>query len=973
VYTQVITIIDTQAPTWSTVAGNLNRTLQCSDAAGLTAAQALFPVATDNCDNNVTNIVKVSGAFVANPSCPQAGTRTNTWTVTDDCGNVSAVYTQVITIIDNTAPALTGTLPVGQTGINGCIGSAPVGPTAAAIAALYTDNCGTVVVTKSGAPAGTNCNWTAVYTYTIADNCGNALPNVVITYSGSDQSAPVITNVVPTQTLNTGAGANCGVPMPDYRSLVTATDCGTFTLTQLAPNAPGTMVFGFNGSRTVVIEARDACGNVSTTSFTVLLKDLTAPNAICKPFTLVLNANGTGTIIVANVNNGSNDNCTPTAQLTYSLSQTNFNCSNVGPNNVTLSVTDLCNNVSTCTAVVTVVDNTPPVITCWGDTTINKDAGCSYTLPDLTFRVNKADACGIASVTQSIPVGTIFGASITSMPITLTVTDVNGNASTCTFTLNFVDVTPPVFSNCPGNITVNTGLGNTTCSQTATWTPPTVTDACIHLATQTQTFSSNYNPGATFPVGTTTVTYTATDLSGNTSTCSFTVTVVDNTKPIIANCPGNVSVNTGIGRTTCDQVATWTEPTATDNCTPAASLVRTRSHAPGSVFPVGSTTVTYTFTDAAGNVSNVCSFTVTVTDNTAPIVTCPGNITTVPNAAGCVANVVNPNPTFSDNCSVAKLTWATTGVTTLSSPSTGINFVGTKTFNVGVTTVTYTITDASNNTSTCSYTVTVNKPLLGVISGTSTVLQNVTTTSTVGFTSSGGVAPYTIVYTAPVGGFGTTVPGNNTIVTNGSNSSTVGGNPNHLITTIPQSNATPGVYTYTLVSVTDALGCVVTPNTTATVTILAFNHPAPDLAPNVVSQGSVNIPLANTKEGYIQVTNVRANPTTGIVELEVYSPANFNLTINPTTTLANGQTVQNSDFDITYYPGLGYGIKTKPGVIINANANLKIGYTLTATGTNLTTGQYIVNILNQTGGIGVTVGDDNNANNRTLKTFKVVN
>ncbi len=64
----------------------------------------MFPVATDNCDTDVTNIVKVTGAYVAGALCPEAGSYTNTWTVTDACGNVSAVYTQTITIIDTTSP-----------------------------------------------------------------------------------------------------------------------------------------------------------------------------------------------------------------------------------------------------------------------------------------------------------------------------------------------------------------------------------------------------------------------------------------------------------------------------------------------------------------------------------------------------------------------------------------------------------------------------------------------------------------------------------------------------------------------------------------------------------------------------------------------------------------------------------------------------------------------------------------------------
>ena len=69
----------------------------------------MFPVASDNCDGDVSNIVKTSGAFVAG-SCPEAGSYTNTWVVTDACGNTSEVYTQVITIIDTEAPTWTTAL-----------------------------------------------------------------------------------------------------------------------------------------------------------------------------------------------------------------------------------------------------------------------------------------------------------------------------------------------------------------------------------------------------------------------------------------------------------------------------------------------------------------------------------------------------------------------------------------------------------------------------------------------------------------------------------------------------------------------------------------------------------------------------------------------------------------------------------------------------------------------------------------------
>ncbi|RXM42442.1 gliding motility-associated C-terminal domain-containing protein, partial [Flavobacterium sp. YO64] len=110
-FTQIITIQDTTKPTWSTEADSLNRTVECSNTQALAAAQALFPVATDACDTNVTNLDKVSGEFKASEECGNAGTYTNTWTVKDDCGNISETFTQIITIQDTTKPTFVGNLP----------------------------------------------------------------------------------------------------------------------------------------------------------------------------------------------------------------------------------------------------------------------------------------------------------------------------------------------------------------------------------------------------------------------------------------------------------------------------------------------------------------------------------------------------------------------------------------------------------------------------------------------------------------------------------------------------------------------------------------------------------------------------------------------------------------------------------------------------------------------------------------------
>ena len=89
----------------------------------------------------------------------------------------------------------------------------------------------------------------------------------------------------------------------------------------------------------------------------------------------------------------------------------------------------------------------------------------------------------------------------------------------CPFVLSVtLDSQEPIVTECPTDITRNSNSGNTV---NITWAPPTATDN-----TGMVTLTSDYNPGDSFAIGTTVVTYTATDASGNTATCSFNVTVV---------------------------------------------------------------------------------------------------------------------------------------------------------------------------------------------------------------------------------------------------------------------------------------------------------------------------------------------------------------------------------------------------------------------------------------------------------------
>ena len=119
---------------------------------------------------------------------------TYTYTVNDACNNALTNQTYSYSGKDQTAPSLTGILPIGQNNMDLCFNNIPLGPTEADIKALYTDNCGgDVIVTKSGSPTGTDCNWSVTYTYEVKDVCNNIVtPSPTVIYSGGDISVPTI-------------------------------------------------------------------------------------------------------------------------------------------------------------------------------------------------------------------------------------------------------------------------------------------------------------------------------------------------------------------------------------------------------------------------------------------------------------------------------------------------------------------------------------------------------------------------------------------------------------------------------------------------------------------------------------------------------------------------------------------------------------------------------------------------------------
>lgn len=245
--------------------------------------------------------------------------------------------------------------------------------------------------------------------------------------------------------------------------------------------------------------------------------------------------------------------------------------------------------------------------------------------------------------------------------------------------------------NCPVNISVIAAIGQI--SVVVNYTTPTATSTCTIGNITVTPSSTNPASGTAFPIGTKTLSFTASDGCGNTKTCSFTITVVANSNP----CAGDVTKPITKCKTTTVYLNQSGKATisgsdinngSTDNCSTALNFAVSPNTFDCS--KIGSNTVILTAMDAAGNKST-CSTIVNVSDNSAPVFSkCPANISlTTPNSC---ASATWTNPIVTDNCGT---------------PSVSSNYNSGYCFSIGSKSVVYTATDAKGNKATCNFTVTV--------------------------------------------------------------------------------------------------------------------------------------------------------------------------------------------------------------------------------------------------------------------------
>jgi len=487
------------------------------------------------------------------------------------------------------------------------------------------------------------------------------------------------------------------------------------------------------------------------------------------PYYIDLDANGMAVMGVVDPNTVPND-FADICPFTLSVvdqppAQFQFNCSSITappfippndvPYQIILRATDNAGNSGTCIANVVIRDVTGPSVTPSSLSTENLSI-CSnrmitadFTTPVFTVTDNCA-----TTTTGTVSISSITGVTIsgggTGTDDVLPVTYTFAQAGTYTLTYTFTDGTntttlsqtivvadAPIAFNpgCPTDQVYMLSYSNPTgCTATATWTPPQGVDCATGNNVST---IGTHTSGASFPLGTSTVVYTATSGS-NTTQCYFTVTVVDDVDPVATwpsttprTAPTTGTFSNGVmetfpmSATSCGVVVNWTVPNATsvtDNCTPTASLTRVTEvyhlppgglwemvtgFGPGSTFTAGSWDIYYYYLDASGNYSNDFNVSFEVLDNTFPTISCPSPINTVTAPGVCYADVYLPKPTLvSDNCTLPTdaVAGPTYGPPSQNYPS-GSDFWR---FEIGTTDpVNFTVTDASGNTTTCTMTVTV--------------------------------------------------------------------------------------------------------------------------------------------------------------------------------------------------------------------------------------------------------------------------
>ncbi|MES2332873.1 MAG: HYR domain-containing protein [Bacteroidota bacterium] len=249
---------------------------------------------------------------------------------------------------------------------------------------IVSDNCGIANITNDH-PSNYYPVGTTIVRWIVTDLSGNVNDTATQKITVIDNELPVI-HVTNTSVNNTSGvcGANITLALP-----ATSDNCGVASVTSDHPST-----FFPVGTTNVTWKVRDNAGWERTAVQTVTVTDTEKPIVLLQPVTIYLDAAGVATLTASQLNAGSTDNC---GIASYGLSRASFSCSDIGANNVTVTVTDINGNTNSAATVVTVKDNLSPVITPVANQSFCGNSSV-YTVPVLTT----TDNCSAVTVLYTI-------------------------------------------------------------------------------------------------------------------------------------------------------------------------------------------------------------------------------------------------------------------------------------------------------------------------------------------------------------------------------------------------------------------------------------------------------------------------------------------------------------------------------------------------------------------------------------------
>ncbi len=487
--TRTVLVDDTQKPLFTAVPASV--TVECN---GIPVVGT--PSASDNCDQSLS--VQYNGQTRINGPCTDTYTLSRKWTATDDCGN-SQTAIQLITVQDTQKPNFTA-VPANVT--VQCNAVPPVGNPAA------TDKCDSqVLIAYNGETRSQGaCPDTYVLTrkWTAVDNCNNtktATQKITV----RDTQRPNFTAVPAHVTVACNSVPNAGTPVAtdNCDASVTITYLGQTIKTGACPDS-----YAITRSW----RATDNCGNSTTTSQLITVRDTQKPVFTSIPQNLTLQCSASLPAVGAPV---ATDNCDAMVAITYLGQNTaNANCQNSYQLLRTWRATDNCGNSSIVTQTITMQDTQAPVFTSVPD---NITIQCSQLVPPIGSPT-ATDACG--GYVQIVFLGqtSVAGSCPYNYVITRTwrAQDLCGNATTAGHTITVQDTQAPNFTNAPANASI-------TCGAALPNLPVvTATDNCDNIVPVTYLGETNTGPDCPFTV---TRTWMVNDDCGNARTHTQVITV----------------------------------------------------------------------------------------------------------------------------------------------------------------------------------------------------------------------------------------------------------------------------------------------------------------------------------------------------------------------------------------------------------------------------------------------------------------